>query len=498
MFFDLRTLKLAAALAVIPVAIAIYATTAAKHRAWNADEVPIAFWAWKTAVPSSEEASKSGAQTIFLRAGQMDLVNGEVKRIRPAKGSLPEGVELHLVYNGTRDLLRGLESIGPEALARAIAETYAEDRSGSANVKGIQLDLDFPTRLLLLYQRTVTALRPLLPADSRLSITGLPTWMSSREIEPLLESVDFWAPQLYGAEIPTNLDRPIPISSAKQVRRATIAARQLGKPFYAGLAAYGYAIQYDTNGDLVELRGDIDASMVSVDAAFELVSQKQIGSSYTAGDIRKVFRAKRDVVLEVLVLRTGESLVFDSPTPESLREAARIVREEGGEALIGICVFRLPSLDDKTNLRLAEIVDSLRDRPAINGVELRATRSDESIELTVENTGSTSSFAREALSVDISVPPGTVRGVLRNNGFAGFETLCAGAPVTPSKCSPMRANLIRLTKNSWRPGDEASVRLRITSLPSAQLTAHVETRSDTGRVERIQKTIDLEETHDEN
>ena len=237
MYIGLRTLKLAALVAVVPVAVAIYATTAAMHRVWNADEVPIAFWAWKRAVPSSEEASKSGAQTIFLRAGQMDLVNGEVKRIRPAKGSLPEGVELHLVYNGTRDLLRGLESIEPEALARAIAESYAADRAGSANVKGIQLDLDFPTRLLPLYQKTVTELRPMLPTNTKLSITGLPTWMSSREIEPLLDAVDFWAPQMYGAEIPTHLDRPISISSAKEIRRATIAARQLGKPFLAGLAA---------------------------------------------------------------------------------------------------------------------------------------------------------------------------------------------------------------------------------------------------------------------
>ena len=340
-------------------------------------------------------------------------------------------------------------------------------------------------------------LRPLLPADTKLSITGLPTWMSSRDIEPLLDAVDFWAPQMYGAEIPTHLDHPIPISSAKEIRRATIAARRLGKPFYAGLAAYGYAIQYDANGDLVELRGDIDASMVSNNAAFELVSQKQIGSSYTAGDIRKIFRAKRDVVLDGLVIKTGESLVFDSPTPESLREAGRIVRDEAGDALLGICVFRLPTVDDKTNLRLSEIVDSLRDRPASNAVELKATRSDESIELTVENTGSASSFAHDALSLDIVVPPGTIRGVLRNNGFAGFETLCAGASVTPSKCSPMRANLVRLTKNSWRPGDRASIRLKTNAHSLSHLTAHVETRSEHGRVERIQKTIDLTETTDE-
>ena len=105
MYFDLRTLKLAAALAVVPVAVAIYAASGETHRTWTADEVPIAFWAWKTATPTSDETKNTA--TIFLRAGQMDLDNGEVKRIRPAKGSLPGSVEVHLVYNGTRDLLRG-------------------------------------------------------------------------------------------------------------------------------------------------------------------------------------------------------------------------------------------------------------------------------------------------------------------------------------------------------------------------------------------------------
>lgn len=498
MYFDLRTLKLAAAMAVVPVAVAIFATTGTRHRAWAADEVPISFWAWKTTAPSSEEVRQTGAATIFLRAGQMDLVNGEVKRIRPAKGSLPESVEIHLVYNGTRDLLRGLESTNPEALAKLIAETFALDvrSSPSASVKGIQLDLDFPTRLLPLYQRVVTALRPLLPPDTKLSITGLPTWMSSKEIEPLLDAVDFWAPQMYGAEIPSHLDRPVPIASAKEIRRATFAARKLGRPFMAGVAAYGYAIHYDKNGDLVEVRGDIDPSMVSSNAAFELVTQKQLGGSSTAGDVRKIFRAKQESVLDGLVIRAGESLVFDSPTPESLGEAGRIVREEAGDALLGICVFRLPTADDKTNLRLTEIIDALRDRPATNAVELKATLTDGSVILTVENSGSASSFAHEALSIDITVPPGSVRGVLTNNGFAGFETLCTGASATPSKCSPMRANLIRLTKNSWRPGDLASVRLKTSLTSTTELAAYVETRSDTGRVERIHKTIALEVTPD--
>ena len=495
MHFDFRILKFSAAIALIPIALAVYATSGGGHRKWSADEVSISFWAWKTALPESVELSgvedKAGTTKLFVRAGQMDLNDGEVTRTRPAKGTLPESVEVHLVYNATRGLLRSIESVDAEKLAAAIAKAFAEDvdRFGSAKVKGIQLDLDFPTRLLPQYERTLISLRSKLPNEIRISITGLPTWMSSVDLKPLLNTVDFWTPQLYGAEIPAHIGQPIPISSAREVRRATIAAREFEKPFMAGLAAYGYAIQYDKNGDLVELRGDLDIARMSADDSFEMVSQERLGSG--AGNSRKVFRAKKDAVLDGLVIAAGESLVFDSPTTDSLREAGRIVRDEAGESFLGICVFRLPAADDTTNLRLREIVDALRDLPATNGIDITAKHSEGIAQITVTNTGSFSSLAHDALAIQIVVPPGSVRGVLSNAGFNGFETLCSTGSGVPTKCSSLRANVIRLTRNSWRPGDDASIRLNIDRDLPAEISAIVETRSDSGRIGRTQKTITL-------
>ncbi|MEQ1764385.1 MAG: DUF3142 domain-containing protein [Pyrinomonadaceae bacterium] len=501
MRFDFRILKFAAAIAFIPIALAVYATSGSSHREWSADEVPISFWAWKTALPETAELrngeDKAGATKLFVRAGQMDLNDREVRRTRPAKGNLPESVEVHLVYNATRELLRGLESLDAEKLSTALSQTFAADveRFGSANIKGIQLDLDYPTRLLPQYERTVVELRTKLPPGTKLSITGLPTWMNSVEIKPLLAAVDFWTPQLYGAEIPIHIGQPIPISSAREIRRATIAAREMGKPFMAGLAAYGYAIQYDKSGDLVELRGDLDLASVAESESFEIVSQEELGSG--AGNSRKIFRAKRDTVLDGLVFRAGESLVFDSPTMESLREAGRIVRSEAGHELLGICVFRLPTESDSTNLRLREIVDALRDRPATNGFEIKASLGDGGVEISAMNSGSASSFAHEALAIEITVPPGSVRGVLANNGFSGFETLCSNGSGAPTKCSSLRANVVRLTRNSWRPGDEVSIRLNANWKTATDLTAIIETRSDNSRIDRIQKTFAIEENTNE-
>nr|MBA3353202.1 DUF3142 domain-containing protein [Blastocatellia bacterium] len=223
-----------------------------KPRVLAVSEVPIAFWAWRTNAPDRLDIDNAFAptdsKTLFLRAGQFDLVADNVERIREVSGDLPTGVEIHLVYNASRDLLAGWNRLETSVLANEIAETYSADlaRSGrdSAQVRGLQLDLDIPTRLLPEYARMLATLRSLLPSDTSLSITGLPTWTDANEVKLVLHEVDFWIPQCYGGKIPTHLDQRIPISTPADVERTIANVRRLGKSFYAGLSAYGYATLY--------------------------------------------------------------------------------------------------------------------------------------------------------------------------------------------------------------------------------------------------------------
>src|SRR5687767_14501137 len=82
---------------------------ASAPRAWAAGEVPVAFWSWRTEAPTEEDvrraSQETGARALFLRARQFDLAEGRVTRVRAVAGRMPRGVELHLVYNGTRALL---------------------------------------------------------------------------------------------------------------------------------------------------------------------------------------------------------------------------------------------------------------------------------------------------------------------------------------------------------------------------------------------------------
>lgn len=465
-----------------------------KPRGLAVSEVPIAFWAWRNQAPTIAEVQKAlsatNAKTLFLRAGQLDLIDGTVKRIRPVSGVMPTTPDLHLVYNGTRKLLRELERIEAREVAKVVADAYRSDVSRAANenveVRGLQLDLDVPSRLLPRYAEILRRVRELLPPKSALSITGLPTWADTNEIDGLLSAVDFWIPQCYGANIPTRVTERIPISSPKGVERTIAKIRKLEKPFYAGLSAYSHAILYDKNGDLIELRGDIDPSAASMNKDLELAATQSFRGDARTSEIRHEYRAKSDLVLDGLVIQAGETLVFDLPTAASLRASARAVRENAGESLLGICMFRIPTAEDKTTLSLEEITSALTDREtqASTAIKLEAI-SDEELRIIVENTGNAAaSLTAGALTIDLEVPAGSISGVYGLSGFDNYEPLCRVSAKDPMPCSSRRANIARLNAAVWTPGASAWTTLSIANPLPASITASVTIRINDGRIEQ--------------
>jgi hypothetical protein len=480
-------------------------------RVWRPGEVPVAFWSWRTETPTRDEveraAAETGARTLFLRAGQFELKSERVGRVRAVAGVLPQGCELHLVYNATPRLLKEFEHVDEKALAAVVVETFRADSTRAvrdgARVAGLQLDLDVPTRLLSRYRGVLRATRFALPAGVKLSITGLPTWMESKELKGVLAEVDFWAPQFYGAEIPASIDRIIPIASPRDIARDVARARELGEPFYAGLAAYGQAMLYDARGRLVELRGDIDPARVASDSNLELVGRRafgagvegdgaRVGAAPPAGEWRYVFRARSDTVIDGLTLRAGEQIVLEVPGSESLRAGVRGVRAGAGDKLLGICLFRLPTRGDATALRLKEIAAALADREAEFSTSLSAGAFDEEgaagnrFVLTAENDGAGGAvYGAGALTVTLRVPRGSVRGVTRLEGFETFETLCESrAGLQP--CGAARAGVVRLGASAWPAGARASAGLSFEGGAPRALEARVSVRRDDGRVwERV-------------
>jgi hypothetical protein len=519
------TLRLIAAASGVVVATLATAAWRRAHapRVWKPQEVSVAFWSWRAEAPAREElerASKeTGARVLFMRAGQLDFAAGRVARVRAFKGSAPANVELHLVYNATPALLAEFERIDEGALAHAAVETFRADSERAskegASVAGLQLDIDVPTRLLARYGRVLHAVRDSLPAGARLSVTGLPTWMNAGEsLREMLGAVDFWVPQFYGAEVPATPERLAPIASPAEVRRASARAREVGKPFYAGLAAYGYALVYTEQGRLVELSGDLDPARVAADRNFELIERRAFGQGAPpAGEWRYVYRAREDASVGELFVRAGERVVLDMPSGESLRASARGVRETAGDSLLGVCVFRLPTRGDATTLGLAQIAAALEDREAQVSSRVTLARAAESAEgstnqLLVEasNDGAVAALYGEgAFTLTLRVPRGSLRGVTSLEGFDTFETLCESradaendGPRQPSQdgasqssteaarqtslrpCGAARASVVRLGARAWGLGALARAGLSFEGEPPASVPASVAVRRDDG------------------
>jgi hypothetical protein len=516
----LRLLAAAAGLLAATLATAAWRWAHAP-RAWKPGEVPVAFWSWRAEAPSQSEVERAsreaGARVLFMRAGQLDFSSGRVSRVRAFKGRAPSNVELHLVYNATPALLSEFERVDEGALASAAVETFRADSERAAkdgaSVAGLQLDVDVPTRLLARYGRVLHAVRDSLPAGARLSITGLPTWMDApASLREALAAVDFWAPQLYGAEIPETADRVVPIASPDVVRRASARAREFGKPFYAGLAAYGYALVYTAEGRLVGLRGDVDPARLASDSNFELVERRAFGpvgsgaGAPRAGEWRYVYRAGGDANMGGVFVRAGERIVLDAPSGESLRASARGVRETAGDSLLGICVFRLPTRGDRATLGLAQIAAALEDREAEVSARVTAGRAAPSgggttnqLLIEASNDGAVASLYGEgAFTLTLRVPRGSLRGVASLEGFDTFETLCEssaedseqrglrqssqGDSGQPSlrPCSAARASVVRLGARAWGVGAGARAGLSFEGEPPATLDAYAAVRRDDG------------------
>jgi hypothetical protein len=410
-----------------------------------------------------------------------------------------------LVYNATRSVLTQLEQIDQNVLAETIGAAYLADTERAsqqnARVVGLQVDIDVPTRLLSRYGKTLSALRARLKPGTQLSITGLPTWMSSAELRVTLAKVDFWVPQFYGAQIPDRSDQLIPISSPETIALFVSQACGLHKSFYAGLAAYSWSLLYDANGSLISLRGDMDPAAIASDSNLEMIDHRPFEASAKGGhEWRYVFRARADSVTDGLAMRAGDVLVLDVPSTDSLRASARIVRERAGRKLLGLCVFRIPGSDNPATLTVDQIAAALADRDSVAKVEVhlrpetpaasgRQTGSASWI-LEVKNIG-TASAVIGGLRIDLRTDPGAVAG-LTPQGLDAMGYLCAEADRRPEPCSQRRANVISFEPRTLNPGQFARARLVLNRNPARVVPVLIEMQTDAGETlsERLEVLTD--------
>jgi len=358
--------------------------------------------------------------------------------------------------------------------------------------------------LLSRYEQLLRLMRPLVPEGTTLSITGLPTWMTSSRLAATLDAVDFWVPQCYGAEIPGRLDHARPIASQSEVAAEIDRARKLGKPFHAGLAAYGYAIHFDRDGRRVQISGSLDPGTVASNPSLEVVERRRFdareGEPWDSSEWRYVYRARENCTVGELLIQQGESLMLDVPTTDGLRATASAVRRRAGACLLGICIFRLPVTGDSTTLTVEEIAAALTDRVPSPDVELKASvlrRSNRPgrtvVEIRCSNTGEASGLVGEdALRLEVSIA-GARLSRLGPHSFdsSGMLFVPSAASREAIVCGAARANVVQLAKYRWSPGITTSAILEFAAPPAGAISIIVTVRIDDSHVLQERRLVTI-------
>lgn len=323
------------ALLLLPAAV-VYLSTGPSKRD-PSSPLPLSVWVWSTGPRIDPDAVRravaAGAEVPFVKAGTFDVVDGQLDfRAELSRGDLPDG-SYRLVYSFTPAVVRSLESIGAARLGAAIAEAHrASVASLGVAVRGVQVDLDCPTRLLRLYASALHALRAALPAGTELSTTTLLTWLDAGDFPCVLDEVDFHVPMAFGYRIPQEVEEESPIADREHVMAAVAAADRLGKPYWIGLGAYGYVLSFGPDGKLEHVHGKADLREVDGDS---------VGPS-----VEGRLPVLSPITLHGIEVPSGRTLIADRVQVATIQAWLAEIRREAGPQCRGALLFRLAGKDD--------------------------------------------------------------------------------------------------------------------------------------------------------
>lgn len=128
-----------------------------------------AFFLWAGVKP---QPALTNARSLYLLHGQVD--DGEPVRLIAQRPALPR-----IKDAGVWMVVRVETLDWPEAVYDQVLAALARWRAAGNDVVGLQIDFDAGTRHLERYASFLADLRKRLPADHRLSITGLLDWSSN-------------------------------------------------------------------------------------------------------------------------------------------------------------------------------------------------------------------------------------------------------------------------------------------------------------------------------
>ena len=405
------------------------------------------------------QLEKAGVSELFVHAGLLykseeDGALGVT--LKQSWQSHASGLKIHLVFNASADVLAHLEKIPEETLASVIAEAAKAQKQAAqtagVEVVGLQCDLDFPTRLLPRYASLLKILHAKLPGW-QLSATLLSSWYASRNLDTVLDAVDFSVPQFYESQTPRGYADFTPIFSPKVLERGLRAAGRRGKPFRAGLPAYGHALVFDGPGRLRGMYRDGGADTLASDPAFHCL---RADTDPATGNRRLEFTAAHASAVDFRIL-------FDLPTMLSVQKALGQVTENRPANCTGVVLFRLPEPGETSTLPLLTLTALLKNKtPALRPrVRLRTkpaaawsaiegggeTGTDVFVDL-INDGDAGSALGPDSVTLELELPHSGIVEVAPG-GFAKVQLFAESPEHT---VSPLRANGVQWSAANLAPG----------------------------------------------
>ncbi len=182
-----------------------------------------------------------------------------------------------------------------------------------------------------------------------------------------------------------------------------------------------------------------------------------------------------------------------------MRANARAAGQQGGKLLLGLCVFRLPSVEDTTNLSAVEIAAALKDEATSPQVSMTARWQRQGtarwLYLDFANTGAQRiAPIAGAVTLTLRLPVQQLGRAQVLSHLNHATPLCAAANQhTP--CSATRAEALRLAATTWQPGTHLQAVWPVTGeWPTTSLVALPVTltlQTDDGRTWQTEQVLDL-------
>ncbi|RYG24363.1 DUF3142 domain-containing protein [bacterium] len=446
-------------------------------------------WYWHTPFRIEPDERKTlhgiGIRDLYVRAGTLTFNGSHAKTMLPQRWeTVPDGFRVVLTLNFDPGLVSHLETIPVASLADDVAQNLQDARirarANGIDPKGFQLDVDCPTRLLPRYATLLRRVRAKL--DVPLSITALPTWLSSSQFEDLADAVDEVVPQFYEGQTGRTLETVAPVADPIGLAKGLRQLAYLDHRFKVGLATYGHALIYGPDGRLSSIYHGLSPEDALRHPSLRFREEKPLASGERLTTVQAI-------AADVNGRGKGATIAYVLPTAESLRRQLDVFERQRPGNCGGAILYRFPEKDEAMALPLRTVATTKARRTTAFHAEIKlskrvlpwtaiapksnARRLPTAMVVRAAATGDESTAARpRAFMLLLRLDRPGVQSV----GAGDFDEAVPGrldAKGRFARCAPAHADVVLLSRNHFLP-DQTLASGIIETIPNGATEAFTE------------------------